>query len=79
MDAVETVGGVDSVAPTFEYLIQRVGETGRVPARNALVEWCYPEVCALLDRFGRGEQLAAHYREDVRQEILCALVKVLDG
>jgi RNA polymerase sigma factor (sigma-70 family) len=68
----------DVAAFTDEELLRLVGEEHCVPARSALVERHYPEVCDLVTRCGKNHSLASADQEDARQEVLCALLKALD-
>jgi RNA polymerase sigma factor (sigma-70 family) len=68
----------DVAALTDEELLRLVGEERCAPARSALVERHYPEVCDLVARCGKKHGLAYADQEDARQEVLCALFKALD-
>jgi RNA polymerase sigma factor (sigma-70 family) len=68
----------DVAALTDEELLRLIGESPCVPARRALVERHYHEVCDCLARCGSGTRLGVEDREDVHQEVLTALFKALD-
>jgi RNA polymerase sigma factor (sigma-70 family) len=78
MQAPAIATAADVVKLTEEELLRLVGETHCVPARNALVERHFWDVCDLLARHGRKFHLGDEDREDARQEVLCALLKGLE-